>query len=74
MRYKPSAFEQAKFDCSPLGSIFTNGLDKDDQKEGIFKRLESIKDKDEELPKAFGAANKVNKAAKNKSSFNYEFK
>ena len=40
--YKPSVFEQAKFDCSPLGNIFTKGLDKDYQKEGIFKRLENI--------------------------------
>ena len=74
MRHKPSAFEQAKFDCSLLGSSFTNGLDKDDQKEGIFKRLESIRYKNDELLKAFGAANKVNKAAKNESNFNYEFK
>ena len=36
--YKPSVFEQAKFDYSPLCNIFTNGLDKDDQK-GLFKRL-----------------------------------
>ena len=43
--YKPSVFEQAKFDYSPLGNIFTKGLDKDDQKEGLFKRLENIKDK-----------------------------
>ena len=43
--YKPSVFEQAKFDYSPLGNIFTKGLDKDDQKERLFKRLENIKDK-----------------------------
>ena len=35
--YKPSVFEQAKFDYSPLGNIFNKGLDKDDQKEGLFK-------------------------------------
>ena len=43
--YKPSVFEQAKFDYSPLGNIFTEGLDKDDQKEGLFKRLEILKTK-----------------------------
>ena len=43
--YKPSLFEQAKFDYSPLGNIFTKGLDKDDQKGAVFKRLENIKDK-----------------------------
>ena len=42
--YKLSIFEQAKFDHSPLGNIFTKGLDKYDQKEGLFKRLENIKD------------------------------
>ena len=57
--YKPSVFEQAKFDYSPLGNIFTKGLDKDDQKEGLFKRLENIKDKNEELLNAFSGANKV---------------
>ena len=70
--YKPSVFEQAKFDYSPLGNIFTEGLDKDDQKEGLFKRLENIKDKNEELLNAFSAASKVSKAAKNESDFNYD--
>ena len=45
---KPSTVEQAKFGYSPLGKIFNKGLDKDDQKEGLFKRLENIKDKNEE--------------------------
>ena len=41
---KPSTVEQAKFEYSPLGKIFNKGLDKDDKKEGLFKRLENIKD------------------------------
>ena len=45
---KPSTVEQAKFEYSPLGKIFNKGLDKDDKKEGLFKRLENIKDKNEE--------------------------
>ena len=39
---KPSTAEQAKFEYSPLGKIFNKGLDKDDQKEGLFKRLKNI--------------------------------
>ena len=31
-----------------MGKIFDKGLDKNDQKEGLFKRLENIKDKNEE--------------------------
>ena len=64
LRYK---FEPAKFDYSPLDNIFTKGLDKDDQKEGLFRRLENIKDKNEELLIAFSAANTVNKA-----DYNYD--
>ena len=45
---KPSTVEQAKFEYSPLGKIFNKGLDNDDKKEGFFKRLENIKDKNEE--------------------------
>ena len=57
LEYKPSVVEQARFDYSPLGNIFTKGLDKDNKKEGLFKRLENIKGKNEELFKAFSAAN-----------------
>ena len=45
---KPDTIEQAKFEYSPLVKIFNKGLDKDDKKEGLFKRLENIKDKNEE--------------------------
>ena len=40
------------------------GLDKDDQKEELFKRLENIKGKNEELLKAFSTANRVSKVTK----------
>ena len=43
--YKPDAFEQAKFEYSPLGKVFTDGLDKSDKKEGLLKRLKNIADK-----------------------------
>ena len=41
---KLSTVEQAKFKCSPLGKIFNRELDKDDKKEGLFKRLKHIED------------------------------
>ena len=57
-----------------MGNIFNKGLKEEDKKEGLFKRLENIKDKNEELLNAFSAANKVSKTAKNESDFNYDFK
>ena len=38
---KPSIVEQVKFEYSPLGKIFNKELDKNDKKEGLFKRLEN---------------------------------
>ena len=36
--YKPSVVEQAKFEYSPLGRVFNEGLDKDeDKKKRTFK-------------------------------------
>ena len=43
--YKPDAFEQAKFEYSPLGKVFTDELDKSDGKEGLLKRLKNIEDR-----------------------------
>ena len=45
LNYKPNAFKQAKFEYSPLGKVFTDGLDKSDKKEGLLKRLKNIEDK-----------------------------
>ena len=42
---KPSTIEQAKSEYSPLGKIFNKGLDKDDQKNGLFKRLKTTEGK-----------------------------
>ena len=39
---KPSTVEQARFEYSPWGKIFNEGLEKDDKKEGLFKRLKNI--------------------------------
>ena len=40
-----NAFEQAKFEYSPLGKVITDGLDKSDKKEGLLKRLKNIEDR-----------------------------
>ena len=61
---KSSILEQAKFEYSPLGKIFNKGLSEDDKKEGLFKSLENIKDKNKEL---INTINTINKAAKNKT-------
>ena len=42
LEYKPDAFEQAKFEYSPLGKVFTDGLDKSDKNKGILQRLKTI--------------------------------
>ena len=60
---KPSTVEQAKFEYSPLGKIFNKGLSEDDKKQGILKRLENIRDKNDELLNTF---NTTNKSFKNK--------
>ena len=43
--YKPDAVEKVKFEYSPLGKVFTDGLAKEDKskKIGSFKRLKNIK-------------------------------
>ena len=45
LNYKLNAFGQAKFEYSPLGKVFIDGLDKSDKKEGLLKRLKNIEDK-----------------------------
>ena len=49
--FKPSTVEQAKFEYSPLGEIFNKGLDKEEKKERLLKRLKYIEDKNEKLIK-----------------------
>ena len=48
---KPNTIEQARFEYSPLGKIFNKGLDKDDKKEGLFKRLKNIENAQKNLTK-----------------------
>ena len=49
LNLRPSTVEQAKFEYSPLGRIFNKGLSEDNKKEGLFKRLKNIEDKNEKL-------------------------
>ena len=44
--YKPDAVEKVKFEYSPIGKVFTDGLAKEDKskKVGLFKRLRNIED------------------------------
>ena len=65
---KPSTVEQAKFEYSPLGKIFNKGLSEEDKKEGILKRLENIKDKNDELLNTFNTTNKPSKNKINNQS------
>ena len=77
---KPNTIEQAKFEYSPLGQISNNplgqisnkGLSEDDQKEGLFKRLKNIEDKNEEQLKLLSNTNKNSNYIKNKSDYNYD--
>ena len=43
--YKLDVIEQVRFECSPLGKVFIDGLDKSDRKEGLLKRLKNIEEK-----------------------------
>ena len=45
----PSTVEQAKFEYSALGNVFTKGLDKNDWNEGLFKRLKNIQNGEKNL-------------------------
>ena len=44
--YKPDALEKVKFEYSPIGKVFTDGLTKEDKskKIGLFKRFKNIED------------------------------
>ena len=49
--YRPSVLEQTKTDYSPLGKFFIKGLDEDEKKEILFKRLKNTEGKNENLLK-----------------------
>ena len=41
--YKPDFLQKAKFEYSPLGEVFNNGLTTDEKQEGLLKRLKMLK-------------------------------
>ena len=50
-----------------MGKTFNKGLDKDDKKEGLFKRLKNIEDKNEKQSKLLSNANKTSSYIKNEN-------
>ena len=44
LKYKPNAFDKARFEFSPLDKAFSTGLDKTAQEEGFIKLLKDIID------------------------------
>ena len=69
---KPSTIEQAKFEYSPLGKTFDKRLDKDDHKDGLFKRLKNIENEYKKQLKLLSNANKTRCYIKNESDYNYD--
>ena len=51
--YKPKVAEKAKFEYSPSSKVFNKGLEGDDKKEGLLKRLKNIKDKNKTQSKEY---------------------
>ena len=72
--YKPDAFEQAKFEYSPLGKVFTDGLDKSDKNEGFLKRLKNIEDKSNNQSLTFKNISKPAIKGKNNGNVSDEYK
>ena len=60
--YKPSVFQQVKFEHYSLGKVFNIELDKYDKKDGLLERLKSIEHKSEESLKLIGT--KTNEVGK----------
>ena len=48
MKNKPGVLEKVNLGYSPLCKLFNKGLEEDDKKEGLLKRLKNIEDKNKE--------------------------
>ena len=72
--YKPDAFEQAKSEYSPLGKVFTDGLDKSDKNEDLLKRLKDIEDKSNNQLLTIKNISKPAIKGKNNGNFSDEYK
>ena len=59
--YKQGVVEKANFEYSPLGKVFSKGLEKDDdKKEGLLKRLTTFEGKNNEQLEAIKDQGKSN--------------
>ena len=45
LKYRPDPIEKAKSEYSPLGQVFTKGLDSSEKQEGLLRRLQNIEGK-----------------------------
>ena len=68
---RPSIIEQSKFEYSSLGKIFNKELSKDDQKEGLSKRLKNIEDKKKKQLKAIEDKNQLDTNSKSIKPISY---
>ena len=57
-----------------MRKIFTKGLSKYAQNKGLFKRLENIKGKNEEMLNELRRPNEASKTTKYESGYNYDSK
>ena len=48
LEYKPDVLQNAKLQYSPLGQIYTKGLNANEKNEGFLKRLKTIEGKNEQ--------------------------
>ena len=55
-----------------MGKIFNKGLSEDDKKEGLFKRLKNIEDKNKEQLKLVTNTMKTSSYIKNESDYSYD--
>ena len=72
--YKPDAFEQAKFEYSSLGKVFTDGLDKSDKNEVHSKRFKNIEDKSNNQLLTNKNISRPAIKGKNNGNVSYEYK
>ena len=45
LQYKPDPLQKAKFEYFPLGQVFNKELEKDEEQEGLLKRIKNLEDK-----------------------------
>ena len=66
--YRPDPAQEAKFEYSPLGQVFNEGLDSSEKQEGLSKRLKNIEDKTDNQLKAIEGQNNESDLVKNQKT------